>query len=176
MEAFREYLSTVPRLADRLMERLADALTEGTFDHNNADELRLAYKEAQQVALEKLEDEKSAYYGIVYPQVLWKCPVCSTETSGAYWELSNPITKERGMFRVRLIHELLAHGSDDYSEPIVNLSDTQVGFDEHTWDAKKMLNILNGLPVPPAALQEMQALAAKQAQAKAAMAAGKGAS
>lgn len=175
MEAFRQYLSTVPRLADRLMERLADALNEGTFDHNNADELRLAYKEAQQVAVEKIEDEKIAYYGIVYPQVLWKCPECQEETTGAYWEISNPVSKERGMFRVRLVHELLVHGRDEYSEPIVNLSDTQMGFDEHTWDAKKMLRILEGLPVPPAAIQEMQALAAKQAQAKAAAAAGKGA-
>lgn len=175
MEAFREYLRTIPRLADRLMERLADALTEGTFDHNNADELRLAYKEAQQVALEKIEDEKVAYYGIVYPQVLWKCPSCGEETKGAYWEISNPVTKERGMFRVRLIHELLVHGNDGYSEPIVNQSDTQMGIDEHTWDAKKILNILNGLPVPPAAIQELQALAAQQAQAKAAATAGKGA-
>lgn len=175
MEAFRQYLSTVPRLADRLMERLADALEEGTFDHNNADELRLAYKEAQQVALEKIEDEKLPYYGIVYPQVLWKCPQCGEETKGAYWEISNPLTKERGMFRVRLVHELLVHGQDEYSEPIVNQSDVQMGFDEHTWDAKKMLGILEGLPVPPEAIQELQALAAKQAQIVPPWAVGKGA-
>ncbi len=175
MEAFREFLSTLPRLADRLMERLADALDEGTFDHNNADELRLAYKEAQQIALEKIEDEKLPYYGIVYGQVLWKCPQCGEETKGAYWEISNPITKERGMFRVRLIHELLAHGADDYSEPIVNLSEVQMGFDEHTWDAKKMLKVLDGLPVPPAAIQELQDMAAKQKQLVPAWAVGKGA-
>ena len=175
MEAFREYLRTIPRLADRLMTRLADALEEGTFDHNNADELRLAYKEAQQVALEKIEEEKTPYYGIVYAQVLWKCPACGEETQGAYWEISNPLTKERGMFRVRLIHELLVHGNDDYSEPIVNLSEVQMGFDEHTWDAKKMLKVLDGLPVPPAAIQELQALAAKQAQQVAPWAVGKGA-
>lgn len=174
MEAFRAYLGTWPRLATKLMERLAEALEEGTFDHNNADELRLAYKEAQQVALERIEDGKTPYYGIVYPQVLWKCPNCQEETTGAYWEVSNPLTKERGMFRVRLVHELLAHGEAFYVEPIVNMSDTLMGQDEHHWDAKKMLKILDGLPVPPEALQELQALAAKQAEEKAAAAAGKG--
>lgn len=174
MEAFRAYLGTWPRLATKLMERLAEALEEGTFDHNNADELRLAYKEAQQVALERIEAGKTPYYGIVYPQVLWKCPNCQEETTGAYWEISNPVTKERGMFRVRLVHELLVHGESYYVEPIVNMSDTLMGQDEHHWDAKKLLKIIDGMPVPPEALQELQQLAAKQAEEKAAAAAGKG--
>lgn len=173
MEAFQAYLGTWPRLATKLMERLSEALEEDAFDHNNSDELRLAYQEAAQVALERIQDSKLPYYGIVYPQVLWKCPNCAEETKGAYWEVSNPHSKERGMFRVRLVHELLVHGQDFYVEPIVNMSDTLMGEDNHTWDAKKLLKILDGLPVPPEALAELKALEAQQAEAKALAAAGK---
>lgn len=156
VEALREYLGQMPKLSDMLLERMGEALEEATFDHNNAEEMRLAYKEALQVALERILERKLPYFAITYPQSLWKCPTCQEETKGAYYEISNPITHARGMFRVRLMHELLAHGRMGYCEPIVNMSDTLMGEDDHNWDFKKLTKILDGLPVPEPVMAEIR--------------------
>lgn len=159
MEALRNYLKEMPQLSNVLLERLGEVMEDGLFDYNNAEEMRLAYKEAQQVALERLGDREIPYYALVYPQVLWKCPQCQTETKGAYYEISNPKTMNRGMFRVRLMHDLLEHGASMYTEPIVNMSDTLIGEDEHHLDAAKLLRVLDGLPVPAEVRQELEAAA-----------------
>lgn len=157
MEALREYLGQMPKLADALLERMGEALEEATFDHNNAEEMRLAYKEALEIALERIKDRKVPYFAITYPNALWKCPTCQEETKGAYYEISNPLTFQRGLFRVRLLHELLVHGRDSYQEPIVNMSDTLMGEDHHKWDFKKLAKVLDGLPVPDAVMAELHA-------------------
>ena len=159
MEALRAYLKEMPNLTAQLLERLGEVMSEDLFDYNNAEEMRLAYKEAQQVALERIQDRQVPYYVIAYPQVLAKCPHCKEELKGAYYEISNPITMVRGMFRVRLMHDLLEHGYAEYTEPIVNMSDTLIGEDEHHLDAKKMLRVLDGLPVPEAVRAELEAAA-----------------
>lgn len=157
MEALRNYLKDMPNLTNALLERLGEVMEEGTFDYNNAEEMRLAYKEAQQVALERIQDSKVPYYVVVYTQVLQKCPHCKEELKGAYYEISNPITMTRGMFRVRLMHDLLEHGFASYTEPIVNMSDTLMGEDDHHLDAKKMARILDGLPIPDEVKAELDA-------------------
>lgn len=156
MEALRNYLKEMPELSKVLLERLGEVMEEGTFDYNNAEEMRLAYKEAQQVALERIQDRKVPYYVIAYNQVLQKCPHCKEELRGAYYEISNPVTMQRGMFRVRLMHDFLEHGFVEYTEPIVNMSDTLMGEDEHKLDAKKMMRILDGLPYPDEAKAELE--------------------
>jgi hypothetical protein len=163
VEALRNYLKEMPNLTNQVLERLGEVMEEGTFDYNNAEEMRLAFKEAQQVALERIVDHKVPYFVTVYNQVLSKCPHCREELHGAYYEISNPITMVRGMFRLRLMHDFLEHGFANYTEPIVNMSDTLMGEDDHHLDAKKMLKILEGLPVPEAARAELQASAAAAA-------------
>jgi hypothetical protein len=160
LEALRQYLAEMPLLPDVLLECLGESMAKGLFDHNNADELRLAYKEAQQLALERIGDREKPYYVVTFPQVAYKCQTCSEELRGAYYEISNPKTMSRGMFRVRLMHELIAHGRSGYYEPIVNMSDTLIGEDDHNFDVKKFLGIVQGLPVPPAVMADLQAVAA----------------
>ena len=92
--------------------------------------------------------------------MLQKCPHCKAELEGAYYEVSNPKTMVRGMFRVRLMHDFLEHGYAEYTEPIVNMSDTLMGEDEHKLDAKKMLRILEGLNYPAEVRAELEAAAA----------------
>lgn len=157
MNALREYLAEMPKLADMLLERMGEALEEAAFDQNNAEEMRLGYKEALEIALERIRERQIPYYVLTYQQVLWKCPTCSEETKGAYYEISNPLTNARGMFRVRLLHDLLVHGQSGYTEPIVNMSETLIGLDEHVWDFKKLAKVLEGLPVPEAVNAEIQA-------------------
>lgn len=158
MEAIRKYLQEMPQLSTKLLERLGEVMADDPdFDYNNAEEMRLAYKEAQQVALERIGDAKIPYFAITYPQTFYKCPTCSLEVRGAYYEISNPITMVRGMFRVRTMHEFLDHGNTVYTEPIVNMSDTLMGDDEHHLDLKKLGKILNGLPLPDEVMAELQA-------------------
>lgn len=155
--ALSAYLNGIPCLADALMEQLANALDQELFDHNNAEEMRLAFKEAQQLALEKIKDAGLAYYSVVYPQVLYKCPRSGKELKGAYWEISNPITNQRGMFRLRVVHSVREFQEDRYTEPIINMSDTVMGEDEHVFDRPKLAKILQGLNVPPALQAELAA-------------------
>lgn len=155
--ALGAFLDRVPCLADELMNKLADALDQGLFDHNNAEEMRLAFKEAQQLALEKIKDAGLPYYSVVYPQVQFKCPRSGKELKGAYWEISNPITHQRGMFRVRVVHSAREFQEDRYTEPIINMSDTVMGEDEHVFDRPKLARILQGLQVPPELAAELAA-------------------
>jgi hypothetical protein len=158
VEALRKYLQEMPQLSTKLLERLGEVMEDDKdFDYNNAEEMRLAYKEAQQVALERIQDAKIPYYALTYPQVFFKCPTCALEIRGAYYEISNPITMSRGMFRVRLMHEFLDHGQTMYTEPIINMSDTLMGEDEHHLDVKKLAKILDGLPLPAEVEAELQA-------------------
>lgn len=155
--ALSAYLNGLPCLADELMEKLADALEQELFDHNNSEEMRLAFKEAQQLALEKITDAGLAYYSVVYPQVLYKCPRSGKEIKGAYWEISNPKTFQRGMFRMRVVHSVREFQEDRYTEPIINMSDTVMGDDEHVFDRPKLAKILAGLNIPPALAAELAA-------------------
>ncbi|MDB5101702.1 MAG: hypothetical protein JWM80_6123 [Cyanobacteria bacterium RYN_339] len=158
MEALRKYLQEMPQLATKLLERLGEVMEEDkSFDYNNAEEMRLAYKEAQQVALERINEAKVPYYALTYPQTFFKCPTCALEIRGAYYEISNPITMNRGMFRVRSMHEFLDHGQPVYTEPIINMSDTLMGDDEHHLDVKKLAKILDGLPIPDDVMADLQA-------------------
>ena len=157
MESLRNYLKEMSYLPDVVLECLGSAMDKGLFDHNNAEEMRLAYNEAQQVAMEKIQDRERPYYVITYPQVKYKCPSCGKEVSGGYYEISNPRTNARGMLRVRLMHEFLEHGRPGYFEPIVNMSEVHMGDDEHDLDLKKLKKILDGLPVPPEAIAELEA-------------------
>ena len=162
MEALRQYLKEMSYLPDVVLECLGASMAKGLFDHNNADELRLAYKEAQQLALEKVEQRDKPYYVLIYPQVKWKCPTCNTECIGAYWEISNPKTNARGMLRTRMMHEFIEHDRPGYFEPIVNMSEVHITDDEHELDLKKLTKILTGLPLPPEVQADIQAgLAAK---------------
>lgn len=161
MEALRQYLKDMSYLPDVVLECLGGSMAKGLFDHNNADELRLAYKEAQQMAMEKVESREKPYYVVIYPQVKFKCPTCSLELSGAYWEISNPKTNARGMLRTRMMHEFIEHGRPGYFEPIVNMSEVHITDDEHDLDVKKLNKLLTGLPLPPDVQAEIQtALAA----------------
>lgn len=161
MEALRKYLQGMPQLNQALLERLGEVMEEDkNFDYNNAEEMRLAYKEAQQVALERIVDRQIPYYALTYPQVFYKCPHCQQEIRGAYYEISNPVTMNRGMFRVRSMHEFLEHGHLVYTEPIINMSDTLMGEDEHKFNVQKLAKILEGLTPPPEVTAELQAAVA----------------
>lgn len=161
MEALQQYLKEMPQLSDLVLECLGDALANNGIDYNNADEMRLAYKEAQQVAMEKVEDAGRPYYVVSFPQISYKCPHCNEEVRGGFYEISNPKTRVRGQFRVRLMHEILAHANAGYFEPLVNMSDTIMGTDDHGLDVKKLMKILNGLDVPPDVVANLQAIQAE---------------
>lgn len=157
MDALRAYLQAMPNLSTKLLEQLADLMsTGGGFDYNNAEEMRAAYAQAQQTAMAHLVEAQSPYYVITYPQISFKCPTCSTEVRGAYYEVSNPITTKRGMFRARSFHEFLEHGGTSYREPILNVSETLIGHDEHHLDVKKLATVLDGLPLPGSVLADLR--------------------
>ncbi len=156
MESLRAYLQAMPQLSNRLLEQLAVAMdSEGGFDYNNAEEMRAAYADAQQLALNRIIEEKTPYYAVTYPQVFYKCQTCAAEVRGAYYEISNPITTKRGMFRVRSMHEFLAHGVTFYREPILNMSETLIGYDEHHLDVRKLTTVLAGLALPEAVREDL---------------------
>jgi hypothetical protein len=67
----------------------------------------------------------------------------------------------RGMFRVRSMHEFLEHGQTVYTEPIINMSDTLMGEDEHRFNVKKLAKILEGLTPPTEVTAELQAAIAE---------------
>lgn len=158
MEALREYLKgQLVQLSDELLVWLGELLERDNFDRNNSEEMRVAYQMAHDKAMAQLKEQQRPYYAVTYPQTTMRCPTCKEELRGAYWEISNPITCARGMFRARLMHELLEHGEAFYSEPIINMSETQLGIDEHHLDTKKLAKILNGLPLPQAALDALAA-------------------
>ena len=148
MEALRAYLSEMPALSTRILENLGEAFEVDHVDHNNSDAMRQAYLAAHARALEGLKAAGTPYYAVTYPQLRAKCPACQAEIEGAYWEVSNPVTMARGIFRARLMHDLIAHGEARYSEPIVNMSEVQMGVDEHALDRAKLAKILDGLPLP----------------------------
>lgn len=160
MEALRQYLKEMSYLPDVVLECLGGAMAKGLFDHNNADELRLAYKEAQQIAMDKVKERQKPYYVVIYPQVKFKCPTCNDETVGAYWELSNPLTNARTMLRGRMMHEFIAHDRPGYFEPIVNMSEVHITDDEHDLDVKRIHKLFAGLPVPSAVQAELEAAVA----------------
>ena len=157
MEALRRYLAEMPLFSTLLLEVLGEALEGESFDHNNADEMRLAYKAAQDRSLAIVRERQVPYHVITYPQVYFKCERCREEIRGAYYEISNPLTNARGMFRVRLMHDLLVHGEAGYTEPILNMSETQLGIDDHQLDFKKLAKILDGLPLPADVQNELAA-------------------
>jgi hypothetical protein len=157
LEAVRQYLQAMPQLSDLLLEFLGEIMEAERIDYNKMDEMREAYKRAQAEAVEATKTRAVPYYVVTFPQAMYKCDTCQEEVRGGYYEISNPLTATRGMFRVRLMHEFLVHGNSIYSEPIVNMSETQLGIDTHQLDAKKLLKILKGLPVPEAVILELQA-------------------
>ncbi|HEY9721012.1 MAG TPA: hypothetical protein V6D47_03310 [Oscillatoriaceae cyanobacterium] len=158
MEALREYLKgQMVQLSDELLVWLGELLERDEFDRNNAEEMRVAYQMAHDKAMAELKEKQRPYYAVTFPQTNTKCPTCKEELRGAYWEISNPISCARGMFRVRLMHEFLEHGQPFYSEPIINMSETQLGVDEHHLDTKKLAKILAGLPVPQAVTDALSA-------------------
>lgn len=157
MEALANYMKEMAYLPNEVLIALGRSMDLGLFDHNNAEELRLAYKEAQQIAMEKVNDRECPYYVITYPDVKYRCATCGKEVVGGYYEISNPKTHQRGMFRVRLMHELIEHGRSGYFEPIVNMSEVHITDDEHNLDFQKLKKILAGLPLPPAAQAELEA-------------------
>lgn len=163
MEALREYLKNMPSLAEKILEQLGEILETESFDRNNAEEMREAFAKAHQRALDGVKQGQLPYYAVTFPQATSKCSECRAELKGAYWEIANPISCSRGMFRVPLMHHFLEHGNPFYSEPIINMSETQLGIDEHKLDAKKLAKILNGLPVPPAVTAELEAALAASA-------------
>lgn len=157
MEALGKYMKEICYLPTMVLEALGRSMDLGLFDHNNAEELRLAYKEAQQLAMEKVNDSERPYYVVTYPQVKYRCATCGFEVVGAYWEISNPKTHARGMFRARMMHELIEHSRPGYFEPIVNMSEVHITDDEHEMDLKKLKKILAGLPLPPDVAAELDA-------------------
>ena len=157
MEALQNYMKELCYLPHMVLEALGRSMDLGLFDHNNAEELRLAYKEAQHIAMEKVNDRERPYYVVTFPDVKWKCPTCGKEVVGAYWEISNPRTNARGMFRARMMHDFLEHGRPGYFEPIVNMSEVHITDDEHELDLKKLTKILTGLPLPPEVQADLQA-------------------
>ena len=157
MDALRNYLKDMIYLPDLVLECLGKSMDQGLFDHNNADELRLGYKEAQQIAFEKITDREVPYYIVTYPQVKFNCSTCGKEIRGAYYEITNPKNHQRGQFRVRMMHEFIEHGRPGYFEPIVNMSEVHITDDEHNLDLKKLGKLLNGLPMPEAVTAELAA-------------------
>lgn len=156
MEALRNYLKEMPKLSDVLLEFLGELIEKEGVDYNRVDDMREAIAKAHAQAMDELKQKKLPYYALTYPQTLYKCEDCRQEVRGAYYEISNPITAARGTFRVKLMHELLEHGKGHYVEPIINMSETKVGEEEHGIDCKKMLKILDGLAMPPDVAAELQ--------------------
>lgn len=156
MDALRAYLSEMPALATRILENLGEAFEVDHVDYNNSEAMRQAYLKAHAASLETLRAAGTPYYAVTYPQVRAKCPACQTEIEGAYWEISNPVTMARGIFRARLMHDLIAHGEASYAEPIVNMSEVQLGVDEHGLDKAKLAKILDGLPLPSGVAEALQ--------------------
>lgn len=163
MEALRNYLKDMTKLESVMLVRLGEICDKENIDFNKTDEMREAVARAQAAAVQDLKERQAPYYAVTYPQLLYKCPSCREELKGAYWEISNPVTNARGVFRVRLMHEFLAHGESHYIEPIINMSDTKLGDDDHKLDAKKLAKILQGLALPPEAAAELESAAAAAA-------------
>lgn len=157
MEALRQYLQAMPKLADTMLEHLGEIVEKEKVDYNKVDDMREACARALDAAVNELKSRQVPYYAVTYPQVYFKCEDCREEVKGAYYEISNPVTNARGVFRTRLMHALLAHGQTSYVEPILNQSETKLGEDHHPLDVKKLMGILKGLPLPDAVTQELQA-------------------
>lgn len=157
MESLRQYMTALPRLADVVLDHLGERLETARIDANNAEDMRRAYQAAQREAVAALAARPSAYYVVTYPQLLSRCPTCKAEFSGAYWEVSNPVSGVRGQFRARLMHDFLVHGATRYAEPILNMSETELGVDTHVLDFRKLARVLAGLPLPQAAAGELLA-------------------
>ncbi|MEB3197477.1 MAG: hypothetical protein VKP62_09770 [Candidatus Sericytochromatia bacterium] len=158
MEAFRIYLTAIPNLAERVVEILASTLEEGGLDVNDAESLRQAHRHALNAAFTRLRDSRTAYVNVLYPHLRQLCGDCGQEFCGAYWEVANPMTSERSVFRTRLIHELIVHRRTAYEEPLYNLSGTAIAIERHSWNLDALLRVLQGLTVPPAVVSELRAM------------------
>lgn len=163
MEALRNYLKEMTKLESVMLVRLGEICDKENIDFNKTDEMREAVARAQKAAVEELKQRQAPYYAVTYPQLQYRCPECREEVRGAYWEISNPVSNARGVFRVKLMHEFLAHGHTHYLEPIINMSDTKLGDDDHHLNAKKLAGILKGLPLPPEVTSELESAAAAAA-------------
>lgn len=166
MEAFRIYFSAIPCLAERVVERLASALEEGVVDPNDSHAVRRAHQLAAASALTRLREARLVYRNLLYPHLTHTCQDCGESIVGAYWELVNPLTHDRGVFRTRLVHELVSHRRISYQEPVLNLSGTVIALEDHTWDFEALLRILDGLSIPPAVLTELHTLVQPPKQAQ----------
>ncbi|MEB3283700.1 MAG: hypothetical protein VKN33_00220 [Candidatus Sericytochromatia bacterium] len=158
LEAFRIYFSAIPCLADRVVERLASAVEEGVVEQGDAQAVRRAHQVAAGSALARLREGRLVYRNLLFPHLSYRCQDCGEEVQGAYWELVNPITNDRGVFRTRLVHELITHRRMSYQESVLNFSGTVVALEDHTWDFQALLRILDGLSTPPAVLAEIQTM------------------
>lgn len=163
VEAFRIYISAIPCLAERITERLAEALEEGVIDTSDPNAVRDAHEAAREAALARLKQARSAYYVIWHPKLRASCPQCDAELRGAYWELANPISARRVLVPVRLVHELVAHRRTGYDETLQNLNATAAVIESRDWDVPAVLKVLEGLAVPPAVATELSAHATKAA-------------
>jgi pilus retraction protein PilT len=155
LEAFRIFLSAIPCLADRVLERVASTLAEGGEEREEMQAGSHAHQAAAATALARLREGRLIYRNVLYPHLSHTCQDCGEPVVGAYWELVNPVTHVRGVFRTRLVHELLSHRRSSYQEPIVNLSGAIIAMEEHTWDFEALLRILDGLSIPTAVFTEL---------------------
>lgn len=161
MEAFRIFLSAIPCLSDRIVERLAESLEEGVVDTSNPDAVRDAHEAAQEAALARLKQARSPYHVIWHPKLRGTCPQCEAELVGAFWELCNPLSGRRALLPVRLVHELVAHRRTGFDETLQNLNATAAVIEPRDWDVPAILHALEGLAVPPAVATELRAHASK---------------
>jgi hypothetical protein len=167
VEAFRIYLSSIPRLTDRIVERLAETMEEGLIDPNQADALQQAHAVARDAALERLRQTRSAYHHVWHPRLHDTCTSCQQALVGAYWELCNPLTGARAIVPTRLVHELVAHRRTGFEQEVENLTGTGSAAGVVEWPVQAVLRVLEGLSVPPAALTELRAHGSKLAAAQA---------
>jgi hypothetical protein len=157
LEALRQYLKAMPAFADLLLVALGGVISNEEVDHNKMEDMREAFRRAQADAFASVTERKVPYFIVTFPQVVYKCPACNNdEIKGGYYEISNPLTNARAQFRVRMMHDFLVHGETGYKEPIINMSDTVLGEDDHVLDVPKMAKVLAGLPLPPDVEQELR--------------------
>ncbi|MEB3329926.1 MAG: hypothetical protein VKQ33_11900 [Candidatus Sericytochromatia bacterium] len=166
MEAFRIYLSAIPRLTDRIIERLAETLEEGLVDPNQPDALQQAHEGAREAALQRLRQTRTAYHHVWHPRVQEPCPTCQQLLTGAYWELCNPQSGARALVPTRLVHELVAHRRTAFEQQVLSLTGTTSAASVAEWPVEAVLRVLEGLSVPPAALTELRAHGSKLAAAR----------
>jgi hypothetical protein len=167
VEAFRIYLSAIPRLTDRIVERLAETLEEGVVDPNQPEALQQAHEVAREAALQRLRQTRSPYHHVWHPRLQEPCPTCQQPLVGAYWELCNPQSGARALVATRLVHELVAHRRTGFEQEVQNLTGTGSALGVVEWPVEAVLRVLDGLSVPPAALTELRAHASKLAAAQA---------